>query len=84
MANAGGSFGNLCLAGTPGRFQQQIQNSGAGGTFSIPVDLAAIPQPTGTIAVVAGDTYFFQAWFRDVQGGQAGSNFTDGFEITFN
>ncbi len=84
VMNPGNSFGNLCLAGTVGRFQMQIQNSGMAGEFSIPVDLTAIPQPTGTVAVAPGDTYFFQAWYRDSQGGMAGSNFTDGYEIDFN
>ena len=83
-ANPGGSFGNICLGGTLGRFQIQIQNTGTTGEFSIPVDLTAIPGPTGTIAVMPGDTYFFQAWHRDSQSGASGSNFTDGYQISFN
>lgn len=84
VTNPGGSFGNLCVVGSIGRFQQQIQSSGSAGTFSIPVDLTAIPQPVGTNSVAPGDTYFFQAWYRDANGGVPGSNFTDGYEINFN
>ena len=56
-------------------------NSGAAGQFQFPVDLTAIPQGAGTVATSAGQTWNFQAWFRDQVG--LGSNFTDGFSITF-
>jgi len=74
-----GSQGNLCLSGAIGRFANQVQSSGAGGTFSIPVDLTNMPPPLQT-AVLAGDTWYFTAWFRE-SGGT--SNFTDGIGITF-
>ena len=81
-ANPGGSAGNLCLGGNLARFNAQVGNSGADGSFRGKIDLRFIPtnpvQP-----VVAGETWFFQAWFRDVFGGQASSNFTDGLEIVF-
>ncbi len=84
IANPAGSAGNLCLSGTIGRFQQQIQNSGTQGAFLIPVDLSALPQPIGTTAVTAGQTWNFSAWFRDSNGmGGATSNFSDGIEISF-
>lgn len=84
IANPSGSAGNLCLAGTIGRFQGQIQNSGLGGTFQISVDLTALPQPTSTVLVTAGQTWNFSTWFRDSDGmGGATSNFSDGIEILF-
>lgn len=86
VANPGGSSGNLCLAGAVGRYvgAGQIQNSGVGGAFSLPVDLLAIPQPTGPVTVVAGERWYFQAWFRDVRGGGAvTSNFTGALAIQF-
>ncbi|QDV09202.1 hypothetical protein Poly30_47590 [Planctomycetes bacterium Poly30] len=84
IANPGGSAGNLCLVGSIGRFQQQIQNSGTQGTFQIPVDLTALPQPMGTAAVSAGQTWNFSTWFRDSDGmGGATSNFSNGIEIQF-
>jgi hypothetical protein len=82
--NPGGSQGNLCLSGSIGRFQQQIVNSGSSGSFSIQADLTAFPDPAlGTVGVLPGDTWNFQAWHRDAVGGSTTSNFTDGLEVTF-
>ena len=39
---------------------------------------------TGLVAVVPGQTWFFQAWHRDTVAGQSTSNFTDAVEMTFN
>ncbi len=76
----GTSNGNLCLDfGTIGRFG--VVNSGASGEFQFSVDLTAIPQGAGTVSTSAGQTWNFQAWFRDQVG--LGSNFTDGISITF-
>ena len=81
---AGGSQGNLCLGGAIGRYNRpgEIQNSGAGGTFSLVLDLTDTPQPTGSVSIMAGETWNFQAWFRDNNPGPT-SNFTDGVSITF-
>ncbi len=84
VMSPGGSQGNLCLAGNVSRFMHQVQQSNNAGTFSIPVDLTAIPTPGGTVAVQAGETWNFQAWYRDVApGGGATSNFTNGLSYTF-
>jgi hypothetical protein len=85
IANAGGSQGNLCLSGSIGRFvgPGQIMNSGPMGSFSLPVDLNGVPTPTGPVAVTPGDTWNYQAWFRDAVGGVATSNFTDALGVTF-
>ena len=79
----GGSQGNLCLGGGIGRHAKQIANSGAAGELVIDVDLTALPRPNGTHSVVAGETWNFQAWFRDKVAGMPTSNFTDGIEIVF-
>jgi hypothetical protein len=81
----GGSQGVLCLGGSIGRYvgPGQIQNSGASGSFSLVIDLAATPTPTGFVQVVAGETWNFQSWHRDAVGGTATSNFTDGLAIPF-
>ena len=79
VLNAGGSQGHLCIAGAPtGRFvgPGQIMSSGAIGSMSLPIDLGSIPQPTGLVAGVAGDTWFFQLWHRDVGPLGSSSNFT--------
>ena len=79
VPNPGGSQGNLCLGGTIGRFVQQVQNSGASGSFTIQVDLTTMPPPVQPI-VQPGDTWNFQCWYRDV-GGQ--NNFTNAVSVTF-
>ncbi|MCP3917862.1 MAG: hypothetical protein GY711_20135 [bacterium] len=72
-----GSVGILCLAGNIGRYNA-IAEIFQGPLGEIDVDLTAIPvnppQP-----VVAGETWNFQAWYRD--GGT--SNFTDGVTMAF-
>ncbi|MEM6675612.1 MAG: hypothetical protein AAF726_22365 [Planctomycetota bacterium] len=85
VMNPGGSAGNLCLGGSIGRYvgPGQIQNSGAGGAFSLDVNLTQHPTPTGFVIVTAGDTWNFQAWYRDSVGGAPTSNFTDGIELSF-
>lgn len=86
VMNPGGSSGNLCLSGSIGRYvgPGQILNSGPGQTFSLQLDLTQVPQPTGPVAVSAGQTWNFQTWFRDTTvSGAATSNFTNGLEITF-
>ncbi len=80
---AGTIFGTLCLSGSIGRYQAVVQSTGPEGTFSLPIDLTAIPHPTGTAPVGAGDTLYFQAWFRDRRMGMAGSNLTDALRIDF-
>ncbi|MEE8468076.1 MAG: hypothetical protein V3T22_06450, partial [Planctomycetota bacterium] len=77
-----GSSGNLCLGGVIGRHAKQIASSGDAGRLVIDVDLTVLPRPNGTHSVVAGETWNFQCWFRDDQGGHT-SNFTDGIEIVF-
>lgn len=78
-----GSNGNICLAGSIGILSRpgQIMHSGPGGTFELAIDLTMIPQGGGFVPVVAGDTWNFQAWYRDRVG--QGSNFTNGVEIAF-
>ncbi|MEZ6016694.1 MAG: LamG domain-containing protein [Planctomycetota bacterium] len=81
----GGSQGTLCLSGSIGRYvgAGQIKNSGALGEFSLALNLAQVPTPTGFVAVQAGDTWNYQAWYRDSIGGVATSNFTNGRSVLF-
>jgi hypothetical protein len=85
VMNPAGSQGNLCLGGSTGRYvgAGQIQNTGASGAFALQLDLTQTPTPTGLVAVVAGETWNFQTWHRDVSGGAATSNFTNGLSILF-
>ena len=79
--NPGGSDGHLCLGGVIARFVAPGQVSQAvSGSIRIDVDLMAIPEPPAPAAMVQpGETWNFQAWFRD----GSSSNFTDGLAITF-
>ncbi|MEM6674208.1 MAG: VCBS repeat-containing protein [Planctomycetota bacterium] len=80
-----GSVGRLCLMGEIGRFNGpgEVLSAGPAGSFCLPIDLTAIPQPTGSVQAVAGSTWFFQAWHRDVAGGSVVSNFTTAAGVTF-
>ncbi len=84
VGNPAGSQGNLCLAGSIGRFvgPGQVQNSGLDGVIDLVVDPSALPQPLGPVAVQPGETWNFQAWFRDGNP-QATSNFSNGIEVMF-
>lgn len=79
----GGSQGVLCLGGQIGRFvgPGQVQNTGATGSIMLPVNLLAIPLPTGPVPAQPGDVLHFQAWHRDSVGGVTTSNFTAGLTV---
>jgi len=79
----GASNGNLCLSGTIGRFNRpgEIQLSGPSGLFALDVDLGSVPNGAVTASVQSGETWYFQAWHREL-GGLA-SNFTEGRAVTF-
>ena len=85
VANPGGSQGVLCLGGSIGRYvgPGQIMNSGLAGSIALQIDLTSMPQPAGAAAVVPGDTWNFQAWFRDSVGGSTTSNFSNGLTAVF-
>ncbi|MEM8710682.1 MAG: hypothetical protein AAGG01_06995, partial [Planctomycetota bacterium] len=62
----------------------EVQMASSSGAFSLDVDLGAIPHPQlGLIPVQPGETWHFQAWHRDSNGGVATSNFTDAAAIQF-
>ena len=54
-----------------------------GGEYSIVVDMTTVPEPPGlSHVIVAGETWNFQCWYRDVNPIPT-SNFTDGTSIAF-
>ncbi len=85
VPGAGGGQGTLCLGGSIGRYvgPGQVRRASANGDASLQVDLDAVPQPTGLAQATAGQTWRFQAWYRDAIGGAPTSNFTDGFSVAF-
>jgi len=85
QASAPVASGTLCLGGSIIRFQGagQILQADMSGEYSLQIDTTALPAGTPT-PIVAGDTYNFTTWFRDVDpmiGNTA--NFSDGVSILF-
>ncbi|MEZ6015018.1 MAG: formylglycine-generating enzyme family protein [Planctomycetota bacterium] len=84
VQNPGGSAGDLCLGNPIGRLVGGVAvNSGATGVVDVTADLNVMPQPTGAVAVLPGETWNFQCWYRDAAGGSATSNFSDGLAVLF-
>ncbi|MEM9383398.1 MAG: hypothetical protein AAGB93_25880, partial [Planctomycetota bacterium] len=81
VVGPGGSQGQLCLAGGIGRLQSQLFLAGTDGRATIPLDLTQIPRPTGATAALAGDTWYAQAWFRDMDQGTPTSNFSSALRL---
>lgn len=78
-----GSQGRLCLGGDIGRFRQQVQDSGLGGTILVDVDPQSIPQPLGPVAALPGESWHFQLWHRDIVNATQTSNFTNACTVVF-
>ena len=78
FVNPPASNGILCLGGAIGRHNQPglVQ---PGPVFSIALDLDALPTPTAFVVVQPGETWNFQAWYRD----SGSNNFTDGVSVVF-
>ena len=53
----------------------------SGGELTLAVDFTAPPTSSG--AILAGSTWNFQAWYRDVPAGGAGWNLSDAVSVTF-
>lgn len=80
VAGFGGSQGNLCIGGSIFRLSNFIQNSGAAGQVALSFPFAGLPPGAD---VDPGESWNFQYWFRDVSGGAATSNTTDGVNLIF-
>lgn len=80
-----GSAGVLCLTGNIGRYNLpgEIRLSGPDGTFELQLDPSALREGTGNAPAVAGESWSFQAWHRDLAGGMPTSNLTDAVTVTF-
>lgn len=80
-----GSVGTLCLGGGIGLYTRpgEVQSSGATGELALGLDLASTPVPGGATAVMPGDTWHFQVWYRDATFLGAVSNFSSGLTLQF-
>ncbi|MFT5292027.1 MAG: hypothetical protein ACI8QC_003899 [Planctomycetota bacterium] len=84
VAGPGGSQGNLCVLGSIARFNRAGEIGAiTGGQFQLQLPLVDFPEPTGSVAVMAGDTWNFQCWHRDSSPTGPTSNFTDGLSVLF-
>ena len=83
VISPGGSVGTMCLGGAIGRFVDvgEIQSTGSTGLVDLDLDLEQIPQPVGSVQASAGETWHFQAWYRDSVNGQPTSNFSDSVAV---
>jgi len=70
--------GTNCIGTNLGRFD--VLAPTPGNVVEQPVDLTQMP---GGYVVLAGETLLFQYLYRDVEGGGAGFDLTDGYSITF-
>ena len=77
-----GSQGNLCLSGPIGRFRDHVATADGAGAFEVTIDTTALPLPSGRTSVQSGESWYFQAWFRDANPGPT-SNSTDGTCVRF-
>lgn len=78
--------GTLCLGGSIGRYNGpgDIFVTDAQGMASYSPDLTQTPQGSGFVSIMAGETWNFQIYHRDVtSGGQQTSNFTNALEVYF-
>ncbi|MEM9800910.1 MAG: FG-GAP repeat protein [Planctomycetota bacterium] len=81
--NPGGSQGVLCIDGPVSRFVPLAGLAYASGAYDAQLDMNAIPTPqSGPVAIQPGDTYTFQAWYRDANPGPT-SNFSSAVSVRF-
>ncbi len=75
----------LCLGGATGRFNQphQILISDSLGNAQMQLDLDDMAQPTGSAIAMAGQTWYFQVWFRDSCGVPNRWGVSDALALTF-
>lgn len=76
--NPAGSQGTLCLGGQIGRYfeLEEIRFASPEGLVSLAIDLEAMPTPALRRPALVGETWRFQAWYRDVNP-TGTSNFTN-------
>ena len=82
VMNPGGSQGNLCVGANTGRYISQLGNSGLSGSIPLTVDVMTIPQATGDVVALPGDTFNFQCWYRDTNPNGT-SNMSRGYSVLF-
>ena len=88
--------GDVCIAG--GTFGRHVFGGdiymGTDGFFDVSLDLSDIPSPRDagvngnpsylySTSILAGETWYWQCWYRDPSSGTGHSNFSEAISITF-
>lgn len=84
VPHPGASDGNLCLTGAIGRLNRpgEVFLSDGAGRAHVVIDPGDVPNGQGGVAAItAGETWHFQAWYRDANPAPS-SNFTGAFTLT--
>lgn len=83
-APVSGSAGLLCLGGGIGRLVApgQVLSASFTGTVRLSIGTLTLPQPTGSVPVVPGQTWYFQYWHRDLSAA-GDSNFSNAVRVVF-
>ena len=58
-----------------------VQIAGPTGSALVVLDVTSIPTPNALVPILAGETWLFQAWHRDV-GALGASNLSDAVAVT--
>lgn len=74
-------IGTLCVSGNVARYDALHVNTGAAGSAAFDIDIRALPF-TPAIPVLAGQTWNFQVWHRDLASA-GGSNLSNAVAVTF-
>ena len=74
--------GFRCVSGTTTRIGGATP-VGAAGAYSRRIDYTQAPLNAGPNAIAPGVTRYFQLWYRNVAGGGAGSNLSNGLQVVF-
>jgi hypothetical protein len=82
IAHPGGSPGNLCIGAPFVRLGSGAIDSGAEGVFELPLILNQVPNPSGGVGVMAGESWYFTTWFRDFAGSVFSSQFSSAIRVT--
>lgn len=83
LPGVGGGQGNLCLANSIGRYDrmEELRRVRLDGTSSFQLDVTRLRESTGPAVGLAGQDWYFQAWYRDANPSVT-SNLTNAVQVT--
>lgn len=75
----GGNLNSIGSFDASGVFQNLVGTSTVGSGYDVPTNVPIPGNPT----IMAGETWHFQAWYRDTPAGAGSSNLSNGLSYTF-